>query len=236
MDCPWKVSSADMAFAPNVEQVVHRCAAPLAHDVVADLPSLRSVKASTRPLYGRGAGSTPAGGSCCTPVAQWRERCSATAEAAGSTPAGRTPARNPARLARYDDSSGSRPPDGRSGRDGRNPPRRRMKARVASPCWLRRLPRAGLRFLKVRGVTAHGELQPRRSGFESWRTCFRRGPERLGYLSVRAASGPCGSTPRTRPHTMTATMVLMRAETGPVIDTYIDRSRVRIPPGACGLR
>src|SRR5437764_200729 len=45
--------------------------------------------ASTRPLYGRGAGSTPAGGSLHTPVAQRRERCPATAEAAGSSPAGR---------------------------------------------------------------------------------------------------------------------------------------------------
>jgi hypothetical protein len=44
--------------------------------------------ASTRPLYGRGAGSTPAGGSQ-TPVAQWTECCSAKAEVAGSTPAGR---------------------------------------------------------------------------------------------------------------------------------------------------
>jgi hypothetical protein len=48
--------------------------------------------ASTRPLYGRGAGSTPAGG-FRTPVAQWTERCPATAEAAGSTPAGRTTSR-----------------------------------------------------------------------------------------------------------------------------------------------
>ena len=45
--------------------------------------------ASTRPLYGRGAGSTPAGGSFRTPVAQRNERCPATAEDAGSIPAGR---------------------------------------------------------------------------------------------------------------------------------------------------
>jgi hypothetical protein len=46
--------------------------------------------ASTRPLYGRGAGSTPAGGSSFrTAVAQRRERWSAMPEAAGSTPAGR---------------------------------------------------------------------------------------------------------------------------------------------------
>jgi hypothetical protein len=44
--------------------------------------------ASTRPLYGRGAGSIPAGGSL-TPVAQWTEPCSATAVRAGSNPAGR---------------------------------------------------------------------------------------------------------------------------------------------------
>jgi hypothetical protein len=46
----------------------------------------------------------------------------------------------------------------------------------------------------------HGELQPRRSGFEAWRACCatdRRGPKRLGYL-VRAAAHVrrCGSSPR----------------------------------------
>jgi hypothetical protein len=44
--------------------------------------------ASTRPLYGRGVGSTPAGG-FSAPEAQWTEHCLATAAAAGSNPAGR---------------------------------------------------------------------------------------------------------------------------------------------------
>jgi hypothetical protein len=44
--------------------------------------------ASTRPLYGRGAGSTPAGGSSDARSSA-DERCPATAEDAGSTPAGR---------------------------------------------------------------------------------------------------------------------------------------------------
>jgi hypothetical protein len=35
----------------------------------------------------------------------------------------------------------------------------------------------------------------------------RRGPERLGYLMGRAALGRCGSTPRIRLHTTTATYV-----------------------------
>ena len=48
----------------------------------------------------------------------------------------------------------------------------------------------------------------------------RRGPERLGYLLERAAFGLCGSTPRIRPHPMTATQTftLLRAGADPVID------------------
>jgi hypothetical protein len=68
---------------------------------------LRSVNGSTRPLYGRGAGSTPAGGSSIhtrTPVAQRSERCRAKAEgrwfessrayARGCSSSGRAPERH----------------------------------------------------------------------------------------------------------------------------------------------
>ena len=102
--------------------------------------------ASTRPLYGRGAGSTPAGGSfiCCADVAQ------------------------------HGKSTGA-PPRGGPFDPGRP---------LSTGLWCNR---------------QHGELQPRRSGFDPWRACSttdRRGPERLGYLWGRAAFGPCGSTPR----------------------------------------
>jgi hypothetical protein len=70
----------------------------------------------------------------------------------------------------------------------------------------------------------HGELQPRWSGFESWRIC-RRGPKRSDYL-VKAANRRAGSNPA--PHQavresvctlMTATRSLLRAGTVPVIDS-----------------
>ena len=49
----------------------------------------------------------------------------------------------------------------------------------------------------------HGELQPRRSGFESWRACCARssraGAARLSGESVHRWCR-CGSTPQSRPH------------------------------------
>ena len=48
----------------------------------------------------------------------------------------------------------------------------------------------------------------------------RRGPVRLGYLWAERPSGRAVSKPRTRPHLTTATYVLLRAGTVPVIDPY----------------
>jgi hypothetical protein len=88
-----------------------------------------------------------------TLVAQWTERCSAMAEVAGSTPAGRMCGRS---------SVGGAP--------GRHPGEARSNRVV--------------RFGDPWCNGEHSELQPRRSGFNSWRICFMlcRGPERLGYL------------------------------------------------------
>ena len=56
-------------------------------------------------------------------------------------------------------------------------------------------------------------------GFESVIKA-RRGPERLGYLMAREGSGPCGSTPRTRPHATTATQrPKVQALSGANLDT-----------------
>ena len=156
-------------------------------------PFLASVvsTASTRPLYGRGAGSIPAGGSFRTPVAQWTERCPATAAVAGSTPAGRvTSGRSSVGRA-----PGFHPGEARS---------RRVVRSFEGP-WCNR---------------KHGELQPRWSGFEPWRACLRRGPERLGYLraslrkealAVRIRIADRTSRPRRAS--------LLRAGTVPVIDS-----------------
>ncbi len=77
-----------------------------------------------------------------TPVAQRTERCPATAEAAGSTPAGR--------ITR-----------GRSS-DGRAPERHSGEARSIRV----------VRFLEgLWCKRQHGELQPRWSGFDPWRAC-----------------------------------------------------------------
>ena len=116
--------------------------------------------ASTRPLYGRGAGSTPAGGSFRTPVAQWTERCPATAEDAGSTPAGRT---------RRGRSSDGRAPERHSGEA-----RSIRVVRFAQACGVTEARRAPTSLVRVRilaGLPADD----------------RRGPERLGYLMARAA-------------------------------------------------
>jgi hypothetical protein len=71
----------------------------------------------------------------------------------------------------------------------------------------------------------HHELQPRWSGFESWRACLcsmhdRRGPERLGYLMADGLRA-CGSNPHPdrTPRPRRNTNLLLRAETGPVIDS-----------------
>ena len=106
--------------------------------------------ASTRPLYGRGVGSTPAGGSC------------------------------------------------RRSSEGRAPERHSGEARSSrAVCfvgpWCRR---------------QHGELQPRRSGFEPWRACCARS-SRAGAARLPGVNGAHvrrrGSNPQCRPRTTTAT-------------------------------
>jgi hypothetical protein len=71
----------------------------------------------------------------------------------------------------------------------------------------------------------HGELQPRRSGFDSWQACFsmfvagRSGSViSLGMRGFRA----CGSTPALRPHSTTATFPFDKTCCGP--------ERIRLSP------
>ena len=159
--------------------------------------------ASTRPLYGRGAGSTPAGGSR-TLVAQWTR--APPCEGGG----------------RWFESSRVYV-RGRSS-DGKAPGRQPGEARSTRVVRSHEGPWCNGK---------HGELQPRWSGFDSWGACCssRRGPERLGYLVRACASVPLrfdtapDRTPRPRRHSCC----------GPEGSGYrlrIDRSRVRVPPGA----
>jgi hypothetical protein len=117
--------------------------------------------ASTRPLYGRGAGSTPAGGSVAshrTPVAQRNEHCPATAEDAGSIPAGRIHA----------------------------DVAQREEHRVASPERPVRDGSSALEDSWCNGSTPSSNLGgPGSIPGES--AARRRGPERLGYLMERGA-------------------------------------------------
>jgi hypothetical protein len=217
---------------------------------------LRSVNGSTRPLYGRSAGSTPAGGSLASLSGGGSRR--RLAPLSVLLPTGRATRHCPACIQALSDASGNRELDARSsvestalirqarwfdssrahslpwpasGYRRRSPPRRLASltallraARAPQHCSARiqtlsdaprnreacgrssdgRAPgrhpeeARSIRVVRSRGPWCnrkHRELQPRGSGFESWRTC-RRGPERLGYL-VRAVatSGRCGSTP-----------------------------------------
>ena len=123
--------------------------------------------ASTRPLYGRGAGSNPAGGSQTqhADVAQ-------TEEHRGATP-------------------------GRPVRSGPS---------ALEGLWCKR---------------QHGELQPRRSGFEPWRAC----PSRSSRAGAARLSGESGRTraplrfdSASRPQLTTATYLPAAGRHGPVID------------------
>ena len=158
--------------------------------------------ASTRPLYGRGAGSTPAGGSVVgRPKLRGPEHCPAKAEDAGSSPAGRAHA-DVAQTA---------------------------KRRVASPERPVRLGSSAL--TKAPGVT------------ESTASSNLAGPGSTpGGPARSTVAGRSGSVIsgerrkpavrlRTRPHATTATHICCGPD-GSGYRLRIDRSRVRVPPGA----
>ena len=150
--------------------------------------------ASTRPLYGRGVGSNPAGGSS----RPWPR----------SAPAGRSPAPPSARAARGTGLSGAvfKYCPLRPGTASDAPGTGGLQADVAQTEEHRsatpgRPVRSGSSALEgLWCKRQHGELQPRWSGFDPWRACFtpdRRGPERLGYL-VRAVAHACAVAVRLR--------------------------------------
>ena len=83
----------------------------------------------------------------------------------------------------------------------------------------------------------HGELQPRWSGFDPWQACFfidRRGPERLGYLGKAASTAAVQIRDPTAHHDRDVRPAAGRNGSG--YRLLIDRSRVRVPPGALVLR
>jgi hypothetical protein len=95
-----------------------------------------------------------------------------------------------------------------------------------------------VRFTGLWCKRQHGELQPRRSGFESWRACCqivsgRSGSviwcERAPWCTLRFESA-------SRPHPTTATSHSAAGRNGSGYRLLIDRSRVRLPPGALVLR
>jgi hypothetical protein len=196
--------------------------------------SLRSVNGSTRPLYGRGAGSNPAGGSHARSSVE--EHCSDTAEAlvrfqpgvlASLAGDGSRPAKPGSAVAsrRYAPSSERAVwPNTVPLAYGHTATRQETETladvaqkeehRAANPATPVR-PRSSA--LGPWCNRKHRELQPRWSGFESWRTC-RRGPERLGYLVRAAARRPLRFDSASRSHTTTATNLLLRAGSVPVID------------------
>ena len=175
-----------------------------------------------------------------TPVAQWTERCPATAAAAGSTPAGRT------------DSSRGRSSDGRA--PGFHPGEARsirvvrsLKARgVTQRAW--RALTSSVRVRILAGLLPRGRwcnssiassnlagpgANPGRPVLQS----HRRGPERLGYLLERAARSGCAvrprasdRTPRPRRHPSAA------GRSGSGYRLLCERSQLRILPGAFALR
>ena len=108
--------------------------------------------------------------------------------------------------------------------------------RVASPG--RPVRSGSSRFEGLWCKRQHDELQPRRSGFEPWRACFLHDflvAGRSGsVIWVRAVARTCAVAVRLRvptaPHDRDDTLCC-----GPTRSGYrllIDRSRVRVPPGA----
>ena len=218
--------------------------------------------ASTRPLYGRGAGSTPAGGSAsqrtlvaqrtrappcegggrwfessrCTPARPLTRRswcCGGGDSTTGTAP--EAPVPRAARAAAEPGSARREPPRSVVAMRGRS------SSGQSTGAPLRRGPFESGRPLSLEGPWCngkHGELQPRWSGFDSWGACCispnttRRGPERLGYLMDRGSLG--SHAVRSRDPTAHHDHDTSK-HCGPEGSGYrlrIDRTRVRVPPGA----
>ena len=166
-------------------------------------PSLRSVNGKHAPFVRSRCGFDSCRRLSHTPVAQWTERCPATAAVAGSTPAGRTCSRGR--------SSDGRAPERHSGEARSTRAVRSSQTRGVAGA--RRAPTsqgrvrflAGLPFTIVAG---------RSGSVISWRS----GPRGLRFDSAHP----------TAPHDRDDT-TLLRAGTAPVIDSN-HRSRVRSRP------
>ena len=184
---------------------------------------LRSVSGKHAPVVRpRVLVSNPAGGSSPTPVAQWTERCPATAAAAGSTPAGRTRSSSRGR------SSDGRAPGFHPGEARSTRVVRSLKARgVTKRAW--RALTSSVRVQILAGLLSEGRwcnsstassnlAGPGANPGRPVLHLVRRGPERLGNLWAERPR-PCGSIPRIRPHPTTATalLLLLRAGAAPVI-------------------
>jgi len=114
-----------------------------------------------------------------TPVAQWTERCPATAAVAGSTPAGRATSRGRSSVGR---APGFHPGETRSIRV--------VRSRIGLWC--------------NSSMASSNLADPGANPGGPVLNLVRRGPERLGYL-WSGRPRPCGSIPRIRPHSTTAT-------------------------------
>jgi hypothetical protein len=166
--------------------------------------------ASTRPLYGRGAGSTPAGGSpyarssvdralLCDGRGRWFE-------------SGRAYHVDVAQAAEH-----------RSATPGM--PVRLGSSALSQACGVTaawRAPTSPVRVQLLVGLLT--------------RIAFRRGPEAVGYLMGERPSRPCGfdTAIRSRQHDRDKSPAAGRSSVR--LSILIDRSRVRVPPGARGLR
>ena len=140
-----------------------------------------------------------------TPVTQRRERCPAAAEAAGSSPAGRTTR-------------------GRSS-EGRAPGRHPGEAR-------------SIRVVRFTGPWCNGSttssnlVGPGSTPGGPAASKDRRGPKRLGYLYGRAAFGAVRFRRRAPTARHDRDVRPAAGRNGSGYRLLIDRSRVRVPPGA----
>jgi hypothetical protein len=152
---------------------------------------LRSVNGKHTPFVRPGCGFE----SCrrlYAPVAQWTELRPATAEVAGSSPAGRIA------------STRGRSSAGRASERHSEEARSIRAVRFTGPWCNGSTPSSNL---DGPGSNPGGLADPQ----------ARRGPERLGYLLAEAVKA-CGSTPHIRSHTTTATTRSAAGRHGPVID------------------